>query len=129
MGMLTKLTGTAINRPDSISVLCILLALWSISRSLYFAFTFTRTPELTALVGFMLSLSILISLSALWRMKLWGVYLFLATIAINSVLLQLIPVDLPIKGTIRMGGTVLLGVIYMIIVLPHKKLFTHKDLP
>lgn len=127
MSLLTKITGTAKNRPDSIAVLCILLALWSASRLLYFAFAFIETSELMSLVGTLLSLSILISVSALWRMKLWGLYLFLLTLALNGVLLQLIPADLPVKGAIRMGGTAFLAVIYMIIVLPHKQLLTRKD--
>lgn len=126
MDFLKKMIGVAGNRPDSISVMCILLALWGTSRMLSSALTFIGTSSLSSLIGFMLSLSILISLSALWRMRLWGVHLFLATIAINIVLTQLMPSDLSIKGTIRMGATGLLAVIYMIVVMPHWKSFARK---
>ena len=127
MGFFKKMAGDASNRPDAISVMCILLALWGASRMLSSALTFIGTASLSALIGFMLSVSILISLSALWRMRLWGVHLFLATIAINIVLTQLIPEALSLKGTIRMGATGLLAVIYMIVVIPHWNALTRKD--
>lgn len=127
MSVIKKIIGGATNRPDSISVMCILLALWGTSRMLSSALTFMGTSSLSALIGFILSLSILISLSALWRMRLWGVHLFLATIVINIVLAQLMPGDLSFKGTIRMGATALLAIIYIIVVKPHWNSFARKD--
>lgn len=110
-------------RPYPITVLCILLFIMGISRTINALQAFVTVPNFHSTYGLLINGLALLSYYGLWKMRKWSVFLFLGVWIFQIMMFPFFPLDF-MRDQIRSWFSWLIIVIYLAVVLPHWKLLS-----
>lgn len=111
-------------RPQSITVLCVLLFAMGASLSVRFVVQFAVAPNFFSFLLLVICLVALYTYYGLWNMRQWSILLFLCVWGSLLVLLLFIAPEITLILMMRAFYIVCIILVFLIVVLPHRDKFS-----